>query len=117
MVGIHTERTFEHELNEFTHIMTDEERKEIPPFLRRMHVEEMQRQANLIDKMQGKPFKQGCLHIEFMDGTAEEYRIRPDDDPNEIIKFVQAITTNRVQELQRLIKKYEHELNELHELS
>ena len=87
--------------------MTDEERKEIPPFLRRMHVEEMQRQANLIDKMQGKPFKQGCLRIEFMDGTAEEYRIRPDDDPNEIIKFVQVITTNRVQELQRLIKIYE----------
>lgn len=87
--------------------MTDEERKEIPPFFRRMHVEEMQRQANLMDKMQGKPFKQGCLRIEFMDGTAEEYRIRPDDDPNEIIKFVQAITSNRVQELQRLIKQYE----------
>ena len=87
--------------------MTDEERQEIPPFLRRMHVEEMQRQANLMDKMQGKPFKQGCLRIEFMDGTAEEYRIRPDDDPNEIIKFVQAITSKRVQELQRLIKQYE----------
>ena len=87
--------------------MTDEERQEIPPFLRRMHVEEMQRQANLMDKMQGKPFKQGCLRIEFMDGTAEEYRIRPDDDPNEIIKFVQAVTSNRVQELQRLIKQYE----------
>lgn len=87
--------------------MTDEERKEIPPFLRRMHVEEMRRQANLMDKMQGKPFKQGCLRIEFMDGTAEEYRIRPDDDPNEIIKFVQAITTNRVQELIRLLEKYE----------
>ena len=88
-------------------IMTDEERKEIPPFLRRMHVEEMRRHANLMDKMQSKPFKQGCLRIEFMDGTAEEYRIRPDDDPNEIIKFVQAITSNRVQELQRLIKQYE----------
>lgn len=87
--------------------MTDEERQEIPPFLRRMHVEEMQRQANLMDKMQGKPFKQGCLRIEFMDGTAEEYRIRPDDDPNEIIKFVQAVTSKRVQELQRLIKQYE----------
>ena len=87
--------------------MTDEERKEIPPFLRRIHVEEMQRHANLMDKMQSKPFKQGCLRIEFMDGTAEEYSIRPDDDPNEIIKFVQAITTNRVQELQRLIKQYE----------
>lgn len=37
--------------------MTDEERKEIPPFLRRMHVEEMQRHANLMDKMQSKPFK------------------------------------------------------------
>ena len=95
---------FEHELNEF---MTDEERKEIPPFLRRMHVEEMQRHANLMDKMQSKPFKQGCLRIEFMDGTAEEYRIRPDDDPDEIIKFVQAITSNRVQELQRFIKQYE----------
>ena len=95
---------FYQELNEF---MTDEERKEIPPFLRRMHVEEMQRHANLMDKMQSKPFKQGCLRIEFMDGTAEEYRIRPDDDPNEIIKFVQAITSNRVQELQRLIKQYE----------
>ena len=98
---------FEHELNEFNEFMTDEERKEIPPFLRRMHVEEMQRHANLMDKMQSKPFKQGCLRIEFMDGTAEEYRIRPDDDPNEIIKFVQAITSNRVQELQRLIKQYE----------
>lgn len=87
--------------------MTDEERQEIPPFLRRMHVEEMQRQANLMDKMQGKPFKQGCLRIEFMDGTAEEYRIRPDDDPNEIIKFVQAVTSKRVQELQRLLKQYE----------
>ena len=87
--------------------MTDEERQEIPPFLRRMHVEEMQRQANLMDKMQGKPFKQGCLRIEFMDGTAEEYRIRPDDDPNEIIKFVQAVTSRRVQELQRLLKQYE----------
>jgi hypothetical protein len=94
----------EHELHEF---MTDEERKEIPPFLRRMHVEEIQRHANLMDKMQSKPFKQGCLRIEFMDGTAEEYRIRPDDDPNEIIKFVQAITSNRVQELQRMIKQYE----------
>ena len=98
---------FEHELNEFDEFMTDEERKEIPPFLRRMHVEEMQRHANLMDKMQSKPFKQGCLRIEFMDGTAEEYRIRPDDDPDEIIKFVQAITSNRVQELQRLIKQYE----------
>ena len=97
----------EHEFHELTRIMTDEERKEIPPFLRRMHVEEMQRHANLMDKMQSKPFKQGCLRIEFMDGTAEEYRIRPDDDPNEIIKFVQAITSNRVQELQRLIKQYE----------
>ena len=87
--------------------MTDEERQEIPPFLRRMHVDEMQRQANLMDKMQGKPFKQGCLRIEFMDGTAEEYRIRPDDDPNEIIKFVQAVTSKRVQELQRLLKQYE----------
>ena len=87
--------------------MTDEERQEIPPFLRRMHVEEMQRQANLMDKMQGKPFKQGCLRIEFMDGTAEEYRIRPDDDPNEIVKFVQAVTSKRVQELQRLLKQYE----------
>lgn len=87
--------------------MNDEERQEIPPFLRRMHVEEMQRQANLMDKMQGKPFKQGCLRIEFMDGTAEEYRIRPDDDPNEIIKFVQAVTSKRVQELQRLLKQYE----------
>ncbi len=63
--------------------------------------------GNLMDKMQSKPFKQGCLRIEFMDGTAEEYRIRPDDDTNEIIKFVQAITSNRVQELQRLIKQYE----------
>ena len=97
----------EHELHELNEYMTDEERKEIPPFLRRMHVEEMQRHANLMDKMQSKPFKQGCLRIEFMDGTAEEYRIRPDDDPNEIIKFVQAITSNRVQELQRLIKQYE----------
>ena len=97
----------EHELHELNEFMTDEERKEIPPFLRRMHVEEMQRHANLMDKMQSKPFKQGCLRIEFMDGTAEEYRIRPDDDPNEIIKFVQAITSNRVQELQRLIKQYE----------
>ena len=87
--------------------MTDEERKEIPPFLRRMHVEEMQRHANLMDKMQSKPFKQGCLRIEFMDGTAEEYRIRPDDDPDEIIKFVQAITSNRLQELQRLLKQYD----------
>ena len=98
---------FEHELNELNEFMTDEERKEIPPFLRRMHVEEMQRHANLMDKMQSKSFKQGCLRIEFMDGTAEEYRIRPDDDPNEIIKFVQAITSNRVQELLRLIKQYE----------
>ena len=97
----------EHELHELNEFMTDEERKEIPPFLRRMHVEEMQRHANLMDKMQSKPFKQGCLRIEFMDGTAEEYRIRPDDDPDEIIKFVQAITSNRVQELQRLIKQYE----------
>ena len=41
-----------------------------------------------MDKMQSKPFKQGCFFIEFMDGTAEEYRIRPDSsDPNEIIKF------------------------------
>lgn len=87
--------------------MTDEERKEILSFLRRMHVEEMQRHANLMDKMQSKPFKQGCLRIEFMDGTAEEYCIRPDDDQNEIIKFMQAITSNRVQELQRLIKQYE----------
>lgn len=83
------------------------ERQETAQFLRRMHVEEMQRQANLMDKMQGKPFKQGCLRIEFMDGTAEEYRIRPDDDPNEIIKFVQAVTSKRVQELNRLIKQYE----------
>ena len=87
--------------------MTDEERKEILPFLRRMHVEEMQRHANLMDKIQSKPFKKGCLRIEFMDGTAEEYSIRPDDDSNEIIKFMQAITTNRVQELLRLIKLYE----------
>ena len=87
--------------------MTDEERKEMQPFLRRMHVEEMQRHANLMDKMQGKPFKQGFLRIEFMDGTAEEYSIRPDDDPNEIIKFVQAITSKRVQKLQRLLEQYE----------
>lgn len=87
--------------------MDEIERQETASFLRRMHVEEMQRHANLMDKMQGKPFKQGCLRIEFMDGTAEEYRIRPDDDPNEIIKFVQAITSNRVQGLQRLIKQYE----------
>ena len=86
--------------------MTDEERKEIPSFLRRMHVEEMRRHDGLMDKMQSKPFKQGCLRIEFMDGTAAEYCIRPDDDPNEIIKFVGAITTNRVQELTRLIKQY-----------
>ena len=87
--------------------MTDEERKEIPPFLRRMHVEEMQRHANLMDKMQSKPFKQGCLRIEFMDGTAEEYRIRPDDDPNEIIKFIGAIYSARVKNLQRLLERYE----------
>ena len=87
--------------------MDEIERQETASFLRRMHVEEMQRHANLMDKMQGKPFKQGCLRIEFMDGTAEEYRIRPDDDLNEIIKFVQSITSNRVQELQRLIKQYE----------
>lgn len=87
--------------------MNDEERKEILPFLRRMHIEEMQRHAKLMDKMQSKPFKQGCLHIEFMDGDSREYRIRPDDDPNEIIKFVQAITSNRVQKLLRLIKQYE----------
>ena len=87
--------------------MDEIERQETAQFLRRMHVEEMQRHANLMDKMQSKPFKEGCLRIEFMDGTAEEYRIRPDDDPNEIIKFVQAITSNRVQELQRLLKQYE----------
>ena len=87
--------------------MTDEERKEILSFLRRIYVEEMQLHANLMEMMQIKPFKQGCLRIEFMDGTAEEYRIRPDDDPNEIIKFVQAITSKRVQELKRLLDKYE----------
>ena len=83
--------------------MKDEERKETQSFLRMMHVDEMQRQANLMDKIQSEPFKQGCLRIEFMDGTAEEYRIRPDDDPNEIINFVQAITSKRVQKLLRLM--------------
>ena len=87
--------------------MDEIDRQETAQFLRRMHVEEMQRHANLMDKMQSKPFKQGCLRIEFMDGTAEEYCIRPDDDTNEIIKFVQAITTNRVQKLIRLKKQYE----------
>ena len=87
--------------------MNEIERQETAQFLRQMHVEEMQRQANLMDKMQSKPFKQGCLRIEFMDGTAEEYRIRPDDDPNEIIKFVQANTSKRVQMLNRLLGKYE----------
>ncbi len=87
--------------------MDEIDRQETAQFLRRMHAEEMQRHTNLMDKMQRKPFKQGCLRIEFMDGTAEEYRIRPDDDPNEIIKFVQAITSKRVQELLRLIKQYE----------
>ena len=88
-------------------IMDEIERQETASFLRRMHVEEMKRHANLMDKMQGKPFKEGCLRIDFMDGTAEEYRIRPDDDPNEIIKFVQAITSNRVQKLIELLKQYE----------
>ncbi len=87
--------------------MNDEERKEITTFLRQRYIDEMQRHNNLMDKMQSKSFKQGCLRIEFMDGTVEVYSIRPDDDPNEITKFVQAITTNRVQELLRLIKKYE----------
>ena len=87
--------------------MDEIDRQKTAQFLRRMNVEEMQRHANLMDKMQSKPFKQGCLRIEFMDGTAEEYRIRPDDDPNEIIKFVQVIVTNRVQKLIRLKKQYE----------
>ena len=87
--------------------MDEIEKQETAQFLRRKHVEEAKRHANFCEKLQVKPFKQGCMRVEYMDGTAEEYRIRPDDDPNEIIKFVQAITTNRVQELKRLLDKYE----------
>lgn len=87
--------------------MDEIERQETARFLRRMHVEEARRHANFCEKLQVKPFKQGCMRVEYMDGTAEEFRIAPDDDPNEIIKFVGAIYSARVSNLQRLLEQYE----------
>ena len=87
--------------------MDEIERQETAQFLRRMHVEEAKRHANFCEKLQVKPFKQGCMRVEYMDGTAEEFRICPDDDPNEIIKFIGAIYSARVNKLQRLLERYE----------
>ena len=87
--------------------MDEIERQETAQFLRCRHVEEARRHANFCEKLQVKPFKQGCMRVEYMDGTAEEFRICPDDDPNEIIKFIGAIYLARVKKIQRLLEHYE----------
>jgi hypothetical protein len=87
--------------------MDEIERQETASFLRRMHIEEMKRHANFCEKLEGKPFKEGSLRVEYMDGTAEEFRINPDDDTNEIIKFVSALNVSRVRKLLQLLKQYE----------
>jgi hypothetical protein len=87
--------------------MDEIERQETAAFLRRMHIEEMKRHANFCEKLEGKPFKEGSMRVEYMDGTAEEFRINPDDDTNEIIKFVSALHISRVRKLLQLLKQYE----------
>jgi len=87
--------------------MDEIERQETAAFLRRMHIEEMKRHANFCEKLEGKPFKEGTIRVDFTDGTAEEFRINPDDDTNEIIKFVSALHVSRVRKLLQLLKQYE----------
>ena len=74
-------------------------------FLRRSHIEEMKRHTKFAEQLQIKPIKCANLHVEFMDGTAEDYSINPDDDPNEIIKFIGELNVNRVRKIQRMMNE------------